>query len=214
MDNHVSTPSPFGDRHNNRLTLFPAARLSKRAEIAVTDEVRDLLEPALLLRSVYQAAKIRAPSRSVPRSISIQLDTAGRRILVHSDLGRIEWRQSMPVCERLAEYLGLDLVVVRRRKGDLLDRLWQRWHGNIRRYAELSSVKLILPWPTAAMRFCAPAATDPHQGVEQRTGGRIPALVSAVSRPGAGRSLTPDLEADSLFFQCFQVGWLPKGDVA
>lgn len=78
----------------------------------------------------------------------------GPRILVHSDLGRIEWQQSLPVCERLAKYLGLDLVVVRRWTGDLLDRLWQRWHGNIRRYAELTCVELILSWPTAAMRFC------------------------------------------------------------
>jgi len=43
----------------------------------------------------------------------------------------------------------------------------------------------------------APAATDSHQGVEQRTGGRIPALVSSVSQ--AKRcSLTPDLEVDSI----------------
>src|SRR5215831_6253685 len=44
----------------------------------------------------------------------------------------------------------------------------------------------------------APAATDPNQGTEPRTGGRIPALVSEVSRRGEGRSLTPDLEADSM----------------
>ncbi|MCZ2075021.1 MAG: phosphoadenosine phosphosulfate reductase family protein [Bryobacterales bacterium] len=78
----------------------------------------------------------------------------GPRILIHSDLGRIEWRQSLPVCERLAKYLSLDLVVVRRQKGDLVDRFWQRWQDNVRRYAALSCVKLILPWPTSAMRFC------------------------------------------------------------
>ena len=42
----------------------------------------------------------------------------------------------------------------------------------------------------------APAAPDSHEGVEQRIGGRIPALVSSVSR--AKRcGLTPDLEVDS-----------------
>ena len=43
----------------------------------------------------------------------------------------------------------------------------------------------------------APTATDPHQGVEQRVGGRIPAMVSAVSHPRKGRSVTPDLEVHS-----------------
>ena len=71
MDNHVSTPSPPGEGHNNQLTLFPATRLSEEAEIAVAHEVRNLLEPALPLRSMYQVPRIRAPSRSVRRSISI-----------------------------------------------------------------------------------------------------------------------------------------------
>jgi hypothetical protein len=42
-----------------------------------------------------------------------------------------------------------------------------------------------------------PAVAVPNKGVKQRTGGRFPALVSAVSRSGKGRYLTPDLEADS-----------------
>ena len=78
----------------------------------------------------------------------------GPRLLIHSDLGRVEWRQSLPACERLAERLGVELVVVRRQQGDLLDRFRERWENNIRRYAELCCVKLILPWPTPAMRYC------------------------------------------------------------
>jgi len=154
MDNYVSTPSPFGDGHNNQLTLFPAARLSEQAEIAATEEVRNLLEAGAAVALCVSGGK---DSSAVAIRTSEYLDSVGHcgpRILVHSDLGRIEWPQSLPVCERLAKYLGLDLVVVRRRKGDLLDRLWQRWQNNVRRYAELSCAKLILPWPTAAMRFC------------------------------------------------------------
>jgi 3'-phosphoadenosine 5'-phosphosulfate sulfotransferase (PAPS reductase)/FAD synthetase len=78
----------------------------------------------------------------------------GRRLLIHSDLGRVEWRQSLPTCERLADRLGIELIVVRRQQGDLLDRFRERWESNVRRYAELSCVKLILPWPTARMRYC------------------------------------------------------------
>jgi hypothetical protein len=39
-----------------------------------------------------------------------------------------------------------------------------------------------------------PVVAVPNQSVKQRTGGRFPALVSAVSRSGKGRGLTPDLE--------------------
>jgi 3'-phosphoadenosine 5'-phosphosulfate sulfotransferase (PAPS reductase)/FAD synthetase len=78
----------------------------------------------------------------------------GARILIHSHLGRVEWRQSLPACERLADRLRLDLVVVRREAGDLLDRWRVRWANNVRRYSDLCCVKLILPWSTASMRFC------------------------------------------------------------
>lgn len=78
----------------------------------------------------------------------------GPRILIHSHLGRVEWRQSMPACERLAARLRLALVVGHRQAGDLLDRWRVRWANNVRRYSELSCVKLILPWSTASMRFC------------------------------------------------------------
>lgn len=78
----------------------------------------------------------------------------GPRLLIHSDLGRVEWRDSLPTCERLADRLGLELVTVRRQAGDMMDRWWTRWHNNVARYANLECVKLILPWSTATMRFC------------------------------------------------------------
>ena len=78
----------------------------------------------------------------------------GRRILIHADLGRVDWRDSLPVCERLAHRLGVELVVVRRNAGDMMDRWLSRWAANVARYANLECVKLILPWSTAAQRFC------------------------------------------------------------
>jgi 3'-phosphoadenosine 5'-phosphosulfate sulfotransferase (PAPS reductase)/FAD synthetase len=78
----------------------------------------------------------------------------GPRVLVHADLGRVEWKDSLPTCERLAARLGLELLVVRREQGDMMDRWLQRWRDNIKRYADLSCVKIILPWSTPSMRFC------------------------------------------------------------
>lgn len=78
----------------------------------------------------------------------------GPRVLIHSDLGRVEWKESLPTCERLARRLGVELIVVRREAGDMMDRWLTRWANNVARYESFSCVKLILPWSTASMRFC------------------------------------------------------------
>lgn len=78
----------------------------------------------------------------------------GPRILIHSDLGRVEWKESLPTCQRLAKHIGWELVVVRRKAGDMMDRWLKRWENNVNRYIELECVKLILPWSTPSMRFC------------------------------------------------------------
>lgn len=78
----------------------------------------------------------------------------GPRLLVHSDLGRVEWRDSAPTCARLSAHLGVELLTVRRAAGDMMDRWLGRWDNNVARYRDLECVKLILPWSTPAMRFC------------------------------------------------------------
>lgn len=82
------------------------------------------------------------------------IDFKGPRVLIHSDLGRIEWEQSLPVCERLAQQLGWELMVVRREAGDMIARWYRRWENNVQRYEQLECVKVILPWSTPSMRFC------------------------------------------------------------
>ena len=84
----------------------------------------------------------------------------GPRILVHADLGdelpelSVEWTDSLPTCQRLAERLGAELLVVRRPAGGMMKRWQGRWANNVRRYANLECVKVILPWSTPSMRFC------------------------------------------------------------
>jgi 3'-phosphoadenosine 5'-phosphosulfate sulfotransferase (PAPS reductase)/FAD synthetase len=91
------------------------------------------------------------------------LDTIGHtgpRILVHADLGderpelSVEWTDSLPTCQRLADRLGVELIVVRRAAGGMMKRWQGRWSNNRRRYANLECVKVILPWSTPSMRFC------------------------------------------------------------
>lgn len=79
---------------------------------------------------------------------------AGPRILIHADLGSVEWKDSLPVCERLASQIGWELVVVQRKAGGMMERWEGRWANNLARYLSLDCVKLILPWSTPSMRFC------------------------------------------------------------
>ena len=84
----------------------------------------------------------------------------GPRVLVHADLGdddpalSVEWTDSLPTCQRLADRLGIELLVVRRAAGGMMKRWQTRWANNVRRYANLECVKVILPWSTPSMRFC------------------------------------------------------------
>jgi 3'-phosphoadenosine 5'-phosphosulfate sulfotransferase (PAPS reductase)/FAD synthetase len=78
----------------------------------------------------------------------------GPRVLVHADLGMVEWDASLPVCEKLAAHLGAELIVVRRKAGGLMERWEARWQSSLRRYINLETVCLVLPWSTPAMRFC------------------------------------------------------------
>jgi 3'-phosphoadenosine 5'-phosphosulfate sulfotransferase (PAPS reductase)/FAD synthetase len=84
----------------------------------------------------------------------------GPIVLVHADLGdadptlNVEWTDSLPTCERLAAFLGVELIITRRAAGGMMKRWLKRWQNNVKRYADLSCVKIILPWSTPSMRFC------------------------------------------------------------
>jgi 3'-phosphoadenosine 5'-phosphosulfate sulfotransferase (PAPS reductase)/FAD synthetase len=122
--------------------------------IAVTSEVDALLAAGAPVAIGVSGGK---DSCALAFAVAAHLDAtghAGPRLLVHSDLGRTEWRDSLPTCRRLAHCLGVELAVVRRQAGDMMDRWLGRWSNNVGRYEALSCVKLIPPWSTASMRFC------------------------------------------------------------
>lgn len=78
----------------------------------------------------------------------------GPRVLIHADLGMVEWDESLSVCEKLAKHLGCDLIVVRRKAGGLMERWESRWMSSKNRYETLSTVTLVPCWSTPGMRFC------------------------------------------------------------
>lgn len=122
--------------------------------VAVTPEIADLIRRDAVVAIGVSGGK---DSQACAVAVTSYLDEVGhkgKRVLVHADLGRVEWRDSLMVCEELAQHLGLELMVVRRNAGDMMDRWLGRWKNNVARYADLSCVKIILPWSTPSMRFC------------------------------------------------------------
>lgn len=122
--------------------------------ITVTPEVM-----ALLLAGCVVAIGVSGGGDSVACALAVLawldgIGHTGPRVLVHAHLGRVEWKDSLPTCRRLAERTGLELIIVARAAGDMMDRWLTRWSNNCDRYANLECVKLILPWSTASMRFC------------------------------------------------------------
>jgi len=80
-----------------------------------------------------------------------RLGYSGTVVGIHSDLGEIEWQESLPMCEEITRLLGIELVTIHT---DLIKRWLLRWGRNAWRYANLLCVRLILPWSTPQMRFC------------------------------------------------------------
>lgn len=135
--------------------LLPSKALSGRANtVALTPEVSQLLAKDCVVAIGVSGGK---DSDACAIAVSRYLDEIGHsgpRVLIHADLGRVEWRDSLPSCERLAAKIGWELITVQRKAGDMLARWEGRWANNVARYQELSCVKLILPWSTPSMRFC------------------------------------------------------------
>lgn len=64
--------------------------------------------------------------------------------LVHADLGRMEWHQSMEECQALADRTGLELVIVQHPRFDLLGGIEER----------MRTRPDAPPFPSSAARFC------------------------------------------------------------
>jgi len=66
--------------------------------------------------------------------------------LIHADLGRAEWPQSLPMCEVLAAQADAPLIVVERPQGDLVTQIGKRM-------VQLQGTGKPF-WPSASNRYC------------------------------------------------------------
>lgn len=123
-------------------------------QVSVTPQVSSMLEAGAVVAVGVSGGK---DSVACALRLAANLDTIGHtgpRVLIHADLGSVEWKDSLPVCERLAKQIGWELIVVKRKAGGMMERWEKRWENNIARYVALECVKVILPWSTPSMRFC------------------------------------------------------------
>ena len=80
-------------------------------------------------------------------------DFRGTFVLIHSDLGLIEHKESLPQCRRLAAHVDAELFVVQPLL-PMLERWEKRRVDNTFRFENLERVKLLSPWSSADMKFC------------------------------------------------------------
>jgi 3'-phosphoadenosine 5'-phosphosulfate sulfotransferase (PAPS reductase)/FAD synthetase len=140
---------------SGQLLLYPPeTNPGTEYPISINDQLLEMLNHGSPVAMGVSGGKDSSAVAARTATFLKEIGHSGPVILIHSDLGRVEWRQSLPTCQRLADKLNIELVVVRRKSGDMLDRWRQRWEGNVERYASLSCVRLILPWSTPSMRFC------------------------------------------------------------
>ena len=131
------------------------------------------------------------------------LDAAGhprsRRIAVHADLGRAEWRETPATVAAIAATLGLPLHVVRQTRHDLVGRWHDRFERSLARYAALETLCLIGPWSSAKLRFCtseAKASVITRFLRSEFAGQEVISVIGIRRAESPARQLTPISAAD------------------
>lgn len=125
-----------------------------------------------------------------------------RRFAIHADLGRAEWEHTPAQVEAQAEALGLRLVVVRAKSGDLVDRFENRWQLGLDAYINLRLYNLRGPWSSPSLKFCQSEkkiqVMGPHLARELR-GETIINVVGIRREESTGRSNTPVAKLDTRY---------------
>ncbi|MEW6737785.1 MAG: phosphoadenosine phosphosulfate reductase family protein [Acidobacteriota bacterium] len=136
---------------NNQFYTINAKRSPK---ITSTPEIDTMLKAGAVVATGISGGKDSSIAALATNEYLDRIGHTGPRLLIHSDLGSVEWRQSLEICELVSARLAIPLIVVRRKSGGMLQRWQSRWAANVERYQQLLCVKLILPWSTPSMRFC------------------------------------------------------------
>lgn len=143
--------------------------------VGVTPEVQALLDAGAPVAVGCSGGK---DSHAVAWALAQHLkDYAGPKALIHSDLGSVEWLDSLPACQRIADRIGWELITTERKAGGMMERWESRWQSSIRRYCAMETVAVVLPWSTPSMRFCtSELKVDPINSALKKRFGKVPIL--------------------------------------
>jgi len=144
-------------------------------KIETTPEVQELLAQKAPVAVGVSGGK---DSHAVAWALSKHLeDYEGPKVLIHSDLGSVEWIDSLPACQRIADKIGWELLTCARKAGGMMHRWRGRWASSTRRYINMETVSVVLPWSTPSMRFCtSELKVDPITSALKKRFGRVPII--------------------------------------
>lgn len=144
-------------------------------EIAITPEVQKLLDSRAVVAIGCSGGK---DSTAVVLAVADYLKGyEGPKLLLHADLLEVEWADSWPACQRVAEAVGWELATCTRKAGGMMQRWESRWESSKRRYCAMETVAVVLPWSTPSMRFCSgELKVDPITSYLKKRYGKTPII--------------------------------------
>lgn len=123
--------------------------------IAIDERVRDAIAAGAHIEfNLSGGADSGAASEAANRELDRLGHARNRRRALHADLGRTEWPHTPDQVKRTADYLNVDLSVVRRNAGDLLSRWERRFELSRELYGELRLYHMRGPWSSPSLKFC------------------------------------------------------------
>lgn len=172
-------------------------------DVAVDQRILDALSLQPIIAYSLSGGK---DSAAISHETNVYLDSIGHpradRIAIHADLGRAEWKSTPAMVTRTAATLGVPLITVARKAGDLVARFETRWRNAKARYENLETYNLIGPWAQANKRFCTSEMKAQVIGPElaRRYRGRTVISVIGIRREeSTGRAATPISSLDNRF---------------
>jgi len=158
-----------------------------------TSEVESLLRSGAW--AVWSVSGGKDSSAAMAATIPM-LDAIGhpreRRLALHADLGRAEWRSTHAHAQAVCDSLGVPLEVVRNPTHDMISR-WQR-RGDLGRirYAEYETVRHFGPWSASGLLFCRKELKKvPLDGFKKKLGAPVVSIIGLRREESSGRKNTP-----------------------
>lgn len=115
-----------------------------------------------------------------------------RRLALHADLGRAEWRSTHAHVERVCALLDVPLEIVRHSTHDMVSRWQRRGEMAISRYIGYDTTKMFAPWSSSSGLFCrSELKLTPLFNRKAKLAGDVVSIVGLRRAESTGRRNTP-----------------------